>query len=585
MKTLLLAGLLQSLPGVAATLPQGPEDADQTELESQFSRLMTGCRMVGQYTETGSARAPKEDSYTISKVTKVAGDRWRFDAKIEYGKKSVTVPLVVRVKWAGDTPVIQVTDMTVPMLGTYSARVVIHGEQYAGLWSGADHGGHLFGKIVRATPRQDAAAEWNTWRGADGVAVARTGNPPTEWSEDKNILWKTGIPGDASSSPVAWKDRIYLTTAIGAEAAEEGDRQGEPPQGGRQGGFGGFSRGRPLRAHEYVVVAVDRQNGKVIWQKTLKKEVPHERMHNTASQASASPLTDGEHVFAFFGSRGLYCLDRDGNVKWSKDLGRMQISGQFGEGASPALCGDTLVVNWDHQGDSWIAAFRKTDGKQLWRKPRDEATSWSTPIVARVDGRHQVIVSATRASRAYDLETGELVWTCSGMTRNCIPTPIHVNGVAYLMSGFMGSKLQAIHLSGAKGDITGSSHVLWEHGRGCSYTPSALVYDGYVYFLFENTRRLSCLDAKTGKPYYSGKRLPRIRTVYSSPVGAAGHVYITGRQGRTIVIKLGREFAVVADNKLDATIDGSPAIVGDRIYMRSRKHLYCIGEKNKRGGL
>jgi len=579
MKTLLLAALLQSISSVATMPPQAPDSVGQAELESKFAALMTGCRMVGQYTETGSAKPPKKDSYTIAKVTKVEGDKWRFHAKIEYGKRSVTVPLMVDVKWAGDTPVIQVTDMAVPMLGTYSARVVVYGDQYAGLWSGKGHGGQMFGKIVKAKAKtnQDQAAEWNTWRGPDGMAVARHGSPPTEWSEDKNILWKTRIPGDASSSPVVWKDRIYVTTAIQTDA--EGDEPAREERGRRRGGFG--SR-RPTRVHEFAVVAVNRTSGKIIWQKTVKKTVPHEGAHNTASQASASPLTDGKHIYAFFGSRGLHCLDIGGNVKWSKDLGRMEIAMQFGEGASPALHGDTLVINWDHQGASWIAAFRKTDGKEIWRKPRDERTSWSTPIVVPVDGRHQVIVSATGASRGYDLETGEVIWSCSGMTGNCIPTPIHVDGVVYLMSGFMSSALQAVKLSGAKGDITDSDHVLWQRKRGCSYTPSGLVYDGYVYCLSSNYGRLSCLDAKTGKFHYSRKRLRGLRTVYSSPVGAAGHVYFSGRKGRTKVVKLGKEFEVVGDNKLDDTIDASPAIVGDRIYMRGRKNLYCIGEAEEK---
>ncbi|MEE9125917.1 MAG: PQQ-binding-like beta-propeller repeat protein, partial [Planctomycetota bacterium] len=547
MKTLLLACVAPLVPSL--TLAQKPAGTDQAQLEASFEKLMTGCRMVGKFTRTGSDKPPQEDSYTIAKVTKVGGDKWRFDAKIEYGKKSVTVPLVVSVRWAGDTPMIQVTKMAIPMLGTYSARVVIYDGQYAGLWSGSNYGGHMFGKIVRAprkaTAQQGNGGGWSTWRGPDGTAIARTGKPPTEWSEEKNIRWKTRIPGDASSSPIVFGDRIYVTTAI--ETEEEGEAP--QPQGGRRRrGFGGFGFGRraPTTVHEFAVVAVNRKNGKIVWKKTVKKSVPHEAGHATASQASGSPLTDGKHIYAFFGSRGLHCLDMEGNVKWSKDLGQMRTSGGFGEGASPALYGDTLIVNWDHQGASFVVALRKGDGEEIWRKPRNERTSWSTPIIVPVDGRHQVIITATRASRAYDLETGEVIWSCSGMTGNCIPTPIHVDGIAYLMSGFNGSALQAIKLSGAKGDITDSEdHILWEHRRGCPYTPSGLVYDGYVYFMFSNSGRLSCLDAKTGKPYYSGKRLRGLRTVYSSLVGAAGHIYVSGRKGRTKVIKLGKEFEVV----------------------------------------
>jgi outer membrane protein assembly factor BamB len=596
MKIALLACLVPSLAlGVPSSIPQDTATSkpaknsgtDQAELEAAFAKLMTGCQMVGLFTDTDKPdKPPQKDSYTIAKVTKLAGDRWRFDAKVEYGTKSVTVPVIVNVKWAGDTPMIQVTKLSIPMLGTYSARVVIYDGQYAGLWSGSDHGGHMFGKIVRpqaepaqATAQQGKAGEWSTWRGPDGSAIARTGNPPTEWSEEKNIRWKIRIPGDASSSPIVFGDRIYVTTAV--EIKAEGKAEAPPRR--RRGGFG-FRRPAPTTVHEFAVIAVNRKDGKIVWKKTVKKSVPHEAGHATSSQASGSPLTDGQHIYAFFGSRGLYCLDMEGNVKWSKDFGTMRTAMGFGEGASPALYGDTLIVNWDHEGDSFLATFRKGDGKELWRKPRNERTSWSTPIIAPVDGRPQVIISATRASRGYDLETGEVIWSCSGMTGNCIPTPIHVDGIAYLMSGFMGSALQAIKLSGAKGDITDSEdHVIWDHRRGCPYTPSGLVYDGYVYFLFSNSGRLSCLDAKTGKAYYSGKRLRGIREVYSSPVGAAGHVYVTGRKGRTKVIKLGKQFEEVASNRLNDTIDGSPAIVGDEIYMRGRKYLYCIAE-DKTGG-
>jgi outer membrane protein assembly factor BamB len=278
-------------------------------------------------------------------------------------------------------------------------------------------------KPADAAVKQDQDGQWNTWRGPGGVAVARSGNPPTEWSEDKNIRWKTRIPGDASSSPIVWKDRIYLTTAI--EVSQEDQEPEEPERrGGQRGGQrrGGFFGGRQLRAHEYAAVAVNRKNGDIVWQKTLKRAKPHERMHTTASQASASPVTDGEHIYALFGSQGLHCLDMAGNVKWSKDLGRMRIAGQFGEGASPALHGDKLVVNWDHEGDSWIAVFRKTDGKEIWRKPRDERTSWSTPIVAP----RGTSPAATRSCGRVDAaaRTRPRDWSMTATSTSCSRTPV-----------------------------------------------------------------------------------------------------------------------------------------------------------------
>ncbi|MHC4899290.1 MAG: PQQ-binding-like beta-propeller repeat protein, partial [Planctomycetota bacterium] len=386
-----------------------------------------------------------------------------------------------------------------------------------------------------------------------------------------------------------WGDRIYVTTAIST------DKEGKAPEpaggrrGGRQGRGGRGGRGRrgrrraPTTVHEFVVLAINRKNGKIIWQKPVKKTVPHEALHGTATQASNSPLTDGEHIYAFFGSRGLHCLDMDGEVKWSKDFGTMRTRNQFGEGTSPALYGDTLVINWDHEGDSWIAAFRKSNGKRIWKKKRNEVTTWCTPLIIPVGGRPQVIVTGSGASRAYDLKNGRVIWSCAGMVANCIPTPIHVDGLVYLMSGHRGSSLQAIKVKGAKGDITDSKkHIVWQHGQYTSYTPSGLVYDGRIYFLSRNDGVLSCLDAATGEIRYERQRLG-MRSIYSSLVGAAGRIYITSREGLTKVVKLGDEYKELASNQLDDGFDASAAIVDDELYLRGRKHLYCIAKKKRKG--
>lgn len=582
---------------VAAAPAQEPLDA--AKLAEQFETSMSGCKMVGYHTITGSDQPPRAETYTIARVTEVREGKWRFDAKIEYAGKSVTVPVIVPVVWAGDTPVIQVTDVEIPTLGTFSARVLIYRDHYAGWWTGVDHGGFMYGDIVRgdavdAAGKQEAAkpsksgepiAQWASWRGVDGTGVAANANPPIEWSEEKNVRWKVALPGLGHSSPIVFGDRVYVTTAIetdqqGEAVAEEAPPEAEQP-GGRRGRRGGGRRGfggaRPTKIHEFVVLALDRQDGSVVWQTTVKEAVPHEGGHADATQASNSPLTDGEHIFASFGSRGIHCLDMTGKTIWSKDYGQMRTANGFGEGASPALHGDTLVVNWDHEGDSFIVALDKRTGAERWRKPRDERTSWSTPLVVPVDGRPQVIVNATGASRAYDLETGDVVWSLGGMTPNCIPSPACADGVVYLMSGFRGNALQAIRLAGAKGDLADSDNVLWRHNEGTSYVPSQLVYDGFLYFLRTNSGVLSCLDAKTGKVHYEGEKLG-FKMIYASPVGAAGRVYLTSRDGVTKVIKLGATYEELATNTLDDGFDASAAIVGDTLLLRGRKSLYCIGE-------
>lgn len=411
---------------------------------------------------------------------------------------------------------------------------------------------------------------WPSWRGPSGTGCATKASPPTEWSEQKNIKWKVPVPGLGISSPIIWGDRIYLTTAI------ETDRKGSA--GDNLEAQHRLAAPRPTAFFAFVVLALSRTDGRVIWKRKVAETVPHEGGHSTNSHASCSPITDGKHVWANFGSRGLYCLDSAGKVVWSKKLGVMRTRRQYGEASSPALYGDRLIVNWDHEGDSFIVVFDKRTGNELWRRPRDEVTSWSTPIVVPVGGRPQIIINATTATRGYDLEKGDVIWSLSGMTVNCIPIPIHVDGVVFVMSGYRGKMLQAVELANAKGKLDGGASVLWSHERSTSYVPSGLLYDGRLYFLRGNTAVLSCLDARTGKVHYEGQRLRGLGSIYASPVCANGRIYITSRKGVTMVIDHGSEFAKRAMNELDDAVDASLAIVGDEIYLRGHEYMYCIAE-------
>lgn len=414
--------------------------------------------------------------------------------------------------------------------------------------------------------RQDET--WSSWRGPGGAGSAPNSNPPLTWSNEQNVKWKTAIPGSGSSSPIVWRDRIYLTTAIVTSREGRSDVPKEP--------HNQLALPQPTVVHEYRVLAIDRGTGRVLWNRVATEAVPHEGGHSTNTHASSSAITDGTHIFVNFGSRGLFCLDPSGDVVWSKKLGFMRTRRQYGEAASPALHGNRLVVNWDHEGDSFIAVFDKRTGKEIWRQPRDEVTSWATPIVVNVDDRPQIVINATTATRGYDLESGKLIWSLPGMTVNCIPHPIHVDGVAFVMSGYRGNNLQAIKLAGAKGELAGGNHVLWSHQRGTSYVPSAVLHEQRFYFLRKNNGVLNCLDANTGNVLYEGKRLPGVRSVYASPVAAGGRIYITSRDGVTIVLRAGNEFETLATNRIDEEVDASMAVIGDEIYLRGREHLYCI---------
>lgn len=444
-----------------------------------------------------------------------------------------------------------------------------------------------------------ADQNWHAWRGPLATGEAPKADPPVEWGDKKNIRWKEEIPGRGHATPIIWGDRVYIQTAVEtskeAQAADGASLVpvlaslqpgGGPPEGERRRGGGrrGGGRGRnrppaPKNLYDFKVLALDRKTGKIVWSKTVREEKPHEAGHSDASQASNSPVTDGEHLYAYFGSRGLYCLTFDGKVKWEVDLGDMRTRNEFGEGSSPVLHGDTLVVNWDHEGDDFIVALDKRTGKERWRVERDEPTSWTTPIVVEIEGKAQVVVTATNRVVAYDLATGKEVWSCGGMTANAIPSPMAADGLLYAISGFRGAALLAIDFAKAKGDITDTPAIAWKYDRDTPYVPSGVLLNGRLYFLDNNRPLLSCLDAKTGKPLYEKERLAGIDGVYASLVAAKGRVYVVGRDGTTLVIKDGPKFEVLATNELEDGFDASPAIAGDELFLRGTKHLYCIAGK------
>jgi outer membrane protein assembly factor BamB len=326
-------------------------------------------------------------------------------------------------------------------------------------------------------------------------------------------------------------------------------------------------------------MALDRKTGKTLWQKTAREALPHQGHHRDGSFAAASPVTDGEHLYVSFGSHGLYCYDLKGELKWEKDFGDMQTANGFGEGSSPALHGDTLVLNWDHEGEDFIVALDKKTGNEKWRQKREEKTSWSTPLIVEHEGKAQVIVTATGKIRSYDLKNGEQLWECGGMTANVIPTPVAGFGMVYAISGFRGAALLAIKLN-AKGSIDGTDAIAWKHGKSTPYVPSPILVGERLYFYSGNSAQLSCFNAKTGEALYEATRVSELGgNVYASPVAAGDRLYLVGRDGKAVVVKAGDKFEVLAANKLDDRIDASPAIAGKEIFLRGAQNLYCIAEQ------
>jgi len=415
--------------------------------------------------------------------------------------------------------------------------------------------------------RADSASDrfWPQWRGPLANGVAPLADPPLTWSETNNVKWKTPIPGEGDSTPIIWENRIFLVSAI--------------PTGKKAGALA--AAGAPDEIYQWVVLCLDRSQGKVLWQKTAREEAPHEGHQENNTYASASPITDGKLVLAYFGSRGLYCYDFDGNVKWEKDFGKMKTRNGFGEGASPALSGDTVVVNWDSEGVDFITALDKQTGKELWRTPRsDEATGWSTPLILDYNGQKQVVVNATKKVRSYDLATGREIWSCSGQTANAIPSPVTADGIVYLTSGYSGSALQAIRL-GRTGDLSGSDAIVWSKTRGTPYVPSPLLTDNLLYVLSGNDAILSCFDAKTGEAHFDRERLEALHNVYASPVSAQDRVYILSREGTCVVLRKGPKLEVLAVNTLEDDkhhTDASMALVDKEAFIRTPHNLYCIAK-------
>jgi outer membrane protein assembly factor BamB len=429
--------------------------------------------------------------------------------------------------------------------------------------------------MMPARAARDAAAErfWAQWRGPFANGTSRTATPPIEWSETKNIKWKVEIPGRGAASPVVWGDRVYVLTAVPIGLGRE---EAHAARGGIE----------PRHVYRFMTMALDRGNGHVVWERVSAEERPHESTHVVnGTWASSSAATDGEVVIAHFESHGMYAYDMNGKLLWEQRFGEKAILSESGEGTTPALYGNYVVLVWDQsQGGSFIVVLDKRTGKEVWRASRDEADTWPTPLVVEHDGRVQVITSGWGSIQAYDLETGRVIWHTSGLTPLPIPSPVAEDGIVVAMSGGNnGSRLKAIRLAEAKGDITGTSAIAWTLDRDTPYAGSPLLFDGLLYFVKSNSGLLSVFDAKTGTPHYRLQRLVNVPNVYASPVGADGRVYIAGADGTTVVIRHGPTFEVLASNTLDDGFTASPALVDNDIYLRGNKHLYCIADQGANG--
>ncbi len=411
-----------------------------------------------------------------------------------------------------------------------------------------------------------AEGNWANWRGPTFNGIAADADPPLTWSESENIRWKTALPGDGQSTPIIWGDRIFLQTAI--------------PLTEETTDFDATKATRPIIGrYRFEVLCLDKTSGKILWATPVCEAVPHQGQHPSTSLAPYSPVTDGNHVWASFGSRGLYCLDFDGNIVWQHALIQMKIAGPFGEGSSPALADGAVIVVADHEGESKIFAFEKDTGEIRWERDRDEPSTWATPLPVSVDGRVEVITSANNFIRSYDAKTGDVIWRCAGLTDCAALTPIVSEGKVYCATGFRGNALLAIEL-GHRGDLTGTDAIaLSNNDYPMSHVPTPLIYNGNFYTFEEYKNVFSAYDAETGETIIDRVRMREFKQVYGSPMGAAGRIYIPGRNGVTLVLEAGNEINKLATNTLDDVLDASPVAIGNELFLRGRKNMYCIAKQ------
>ena len=397
------------------------------------------------------------------------------------------------------------------------------------------------------------ADNWGHWRGEAGNSVSTSATPPLEWSETKNVKWKVRIPGKGSGSPVVWEDKVFVVSGV----PTDGDGQ--------------------LPNLQFKLFCFDRATGKLLWDRVAIEAKPHQATHQTNNFASASPCTDGRHVYAHFCSRGLYCYTMEGELKWKRDFGKMNTRNSFGEGSSPTLAGDLIIVPWDHEGPSALYALNKFTGETAWKTERDEPTCWATPLIVEHHGRQQVVMNGQNYARSYDLKTGKELWRCGGQTERPAASAVAGDGLIYVGSGYRGAFLGAFKAD-AEGDIANSSSVAWSVSRDTPDVASPLLSGNRLYYYKGKSGQLTCVDAKTGKAAYSAARIDGLNNIYASPVAAGGRVYLTDRSGTTVVIKDADQLEILATNSVGETVDATPAPVDNELFIRGENHLFCIAE-------
>lgn len=431
-----------------------------------------------------------------------------------------------------------------------------------------------------------SATAWPAFRGPRASGVADGENLPVTFNAEtgENIRWKKAIPGLAHSSPIVWGGRVFVTTAVSSRA----DATFRP------GLYGDGDASDDRSVHKWIVMALDAKTGETAWERVAFEGEPREKRHIKSTYASATPVTDGKVVVAFFGSQGLHAFSVDGTPLWSKDLGRMDVgaydipSYEWGTASSPALHEGRVIVQVDTSKEDFLAAFDAATGTEIWRTTRDELPSWGTPTIVTASptanaagvsgGRTEIVTNSSNFVYGYDFETGEELWRLGGSSQITAPTPIFAPDAIIVTSGRRPVAPILAIKPGAVGNITGTASVLWQKVQRGPYMPTPLIYGDQLYVL-GNAGVFDSYDYRTGGEVYRARLLHKGSGFSASPVASDGRIYASSEDGDVFVVKTGAAFDVLAQNALGEPIMATPAIAGGTLFIRGQKTLFAIGKK------
>ena len=429
--------------------------------------------------------------------------------------------------------------------------------------------------------------EWPRFRGSNGGVAADHPSLPDQWGPAQNIVWKIDVPGRSWSSPVIWGDHIFVTTAINTLETESLLPVPSYVSRSNGGTMTFMDVSKPSAPHRWVLYDVDLKTGRIRWERVAHTGVPAKSRHVKNSYAAETPVTDGERVYVYFGDVGLFVYDMDGKPLWSKSMDALEMQTGFGHAASPVVDDSRVYIVNDNEEQSFIAAYDKRTGAQVWRVDRKEASSWTTPLVWKNELRTEIVTAATGGVRSYDVNGG-LLWQFTGMSTFAVPSPLTSGGLLYVMSGYTASPLRPAYAirAGATGDIslkpdqTSSEFIVWADRTLGTFHASPLVYRG-CYYILHDRGFLTCNDPGTGKPIYPRQRISSdTATFTASPWAYNGKVFALSEDGDTFVFQSGPEFKVLGKNSLNEMALATPAVAGGSLIIRTASKLYRISKSS-----